>query len=140
MREPLTARAREENRGLVGLSFENGYADFVTGAPPRPRRRRCAATVFVAFGRLGGEIDRESRGPHKQPPGADGIRRLVAADVEAAAHNAGHRHACAIAPCPGITGDPALPHIDAGRSDASAHLETKRRPARAWGRVWEKTA
>ncbi|WP_369389282.1 hypothetical protein AB5J72_18015 [Streptomyces sp. CG1] len=81
MRELLTARAREVERGLAGLTFDNGYA-----------------------------------------------------------HSVGNRYACAIAPYPGIAGDPALPHIDVGRSGAAVHLEPKRRPARVWGRALEKTA
>ncbi|WP_030043761.1 polysaccharide deacetylase family protein [Streptomyces resistomycificus] len=51
----LAARARGEGRGLVGLTFDDGYADFVERALPVLRRHDCGATLFVLPGRLGGD-------------------------------------------------------------------------------------
>ncbi|MEU9212600.1 polysaccharide deacetylase family protein [Streptomyces sp. NPDC048415] len=86
----LDARARGEERGLVGLTFDDGYADFLTTALPVLRRWQCGATVFPVVGRLGGENDWEVSGPRKRLLDADDIRHLVAAGVEVASHGLAH--------------------------------------------------
>ncbi|MEU4931872.1 polysaccharide deacetylase family protein [Streptomyces yokosukanensis] len=90
MRELLAARARGQERGLVGLTFDDGYADFATTALPVLRRWHCGATVFVVAGRLGGENDWEVSGPRKRLLSADDIRRLPALGVEVASHGLTH--------------------------------------------------
>ncbi|ANP55161.1 peptidoglycan/xylan/chitin deacetylase (PgdA/CDA1 family) [Streptomyces griseochromogenes] len=90
VRELLAARARGEERGLVGLTFDDGYADFLTSALPVLRRHRCGATVFPVVGRLGGENDWEVSGPRKRLLGVDDIRRLAAAGVEVGSHSLTH--------------------------------------------------
>jgi peptidoglycan/xylan/chitin deacetylase (PgdA/CDA1 family) len=90
MRDLLAARARGRERGLVGLTFDDGYADFVTTALPVLRRWDCGATVFVVAGRLGGHNDWEMSGPRKRLLEADDIRRLVALGVEVASHGLTH--------------------------------------------------
>ncbi len=61
----LAARARGEDRGLVGLTFDDGYADFVTHALPCLRRHGCGATLFVLPGRLGADNAWDPLGPRK---------------------------------------------------------------------------
>ncbi|WP_037888700.1 polysaccharide deacetylase family protein [Streptomyces viridochromogenes] len=90
VRELLAARARGAERGLVGLTFDDGYADFVTTALPVLRRRGFTATVFVLPGLLGGENTWEPTGPRKPLLDADGIRRAVAAGMEVASHGLTH--------------------------------------------------
>ncbi|MEU6772682.1 polysaccharide deacetylase family protein [Streptomyces sp. NPDC046759] len=90
MRELLAARARGQERGLVGLTFDDGYADFVTAALPVLSRRECGATVFVLPGRLDGENDWDPLGPRKRLLDADGIRRAAAAGIEIASHGLTH--------------------------------------------------
>ncbi|WP_210576658.1 polysaccharide deacetylase family protein [Streptomyces sp. GESEQ-4] len=90
MRELLTARARGEERGLVGLTFDDGYADFLTTALPVLRRRGCSATVFLVAGRLGGGNDWESYGPRKPLLDADDVRRVAAEGMEIASHGLTH--------------------------------------------------
>lgn len=90
MRELLDARARGEERGLVGLTFDDGYADFLTAALPVLSRWQCGATVFPVVGRLGGENDWDPTGPRKRLLDADGIRRVVAAGVEVGSHTLTH--------------------------------------------------
>ncbi|MFE9449288.1 polysaccharide deacetylase family protein [Streptomyces sp. NPDC006739] len=90
VRELLAARARGQARGLVGLTFDDGYADFVTEALPVLGRRRCGATLFVLPGRLDGANDWDPLGPRKRLLDADGIRRAAAAGIEIASHGLTH--------------------------------------------------
>jgi peptidoglycan/xylan/chitin deacetylase (PgdA/CDA1 family) len=90
MRELLEARARGTERGLVGLTFDDGYADFVSTALPVLYRWGFTATVFVLPGRLGGENGWEPSGPRKPLLDVDGIRRVMAAGMEVASHGLTH--------------------------------------------------
>lgn len=90
MRDLLAARAREQERGLVGLTFDDGYADFLTAALPVLGRWGCGATLFVLPGRLDGENDWDALGPRKRLLGAEGIRRAAAAGIEIASHGLTH--------------------------------------------------
>ncbi|MHC3470362.1 polysaccharide deacetylase family protein [Streptomyces sp. 7R007] len=86
----LTARARGEGRGLVGLTFDDGYADFVTEALPVLGRLGFGATLFVLPGRLGGDNAWDPLGPRKPLLTADGIRRAAEAGVEIGSHGLTH--------------------------------------------------
>lgn len=86
----LAARARGEGRDLVGLTFDDGYTDFLTGALPLLRRFRCGATLFVLPGRLGGDNAWDPLGPRKPLLTADGIRRAAAEGVEIGSHGLTH--------------------------------------------------
>lgn len=88
--ELLAARARGEGRGLVGLTFDDGYADFVTDALPLLHRWDCGATLFVLPGRLGGDNAWDPLGPRKPLLTADGIRRAAAEGVEIGSHGLTH--------------------------------------------------
>ncbi|MYS43242.1 polysaccharide deacetylase family protein, partial [Streptomyces sp. SID5998] len=76
--------------GLVGLTFDDGYADFVTDALPLLRRWGCRATLFVLPGRLGGDNAWDPLGPRKQLLAADGIRHAAAEGVEIGSHGLTH--------------------------------------------------
>ena len=54
MAELLEARSRQCEAGLVGLTFDDGYDDFVRNALPVLQRYGFNATAFVIAGRLGG--------------------------------------------------------------------------------------
>ncbi|MFR9800106.1 polysaccharide deacetylase family protein [Streptomyces sp. MS06] len=88
--ELLAARARGEGRGLVGLTFDDGYADFTERALPVLRRHGCGATLFVLPGRLGGDNVWDPRGPRKPLLTADGIRQAAAEGVEIGSHGLTH--------------------------------------------------
>ncbi|MER5832430.1 polysaccharide deacetylase family protein [Streptomyces sp. NPDC002130] len=88
--ELLAARARGEGHDLVGLTFDDGYADFVTDALPLLHRWDCGATLFVLPGRLGGENAWDPLGPRKPLLTADGIRRAAAEGVEIGSHGLTH--------------------------------------------------
>ncbi|MGW1538940.1 polysaccharide deacetylase family protein [Streptomyces sp. NPDC002309] len=88
--ELLAARARGEDRGLVGLTFDDGYADFVEAALPVLRRHGCGATLFVLPGRLGGHNSWDPLGPRKPLLTADGIRAAAGQGVEIGSHGLTH--------------------------------------------------
>lgn len=90
VRELLAARAAGGGQGLVGLTFDDGYADFVTTALPLLHRHACGATLFVLPGRLGGHNAWDPRGPRKPLLSADGIRHAAAEGVEIGSHGLTH--------------------------------------------------
>ncbi|MEV0554027.1 polysaccharide deacetylase family protein [Streptomyces sp. NPDC050597] len=91
MADLLAARARDEGRDLVGLTFDDGYADFTDNALPVLRRWDCGATVFVLPGRLGGTNEWDPLGPRKPLLTADGIRELADTEgLEIASHSLTH--------------------------------------------------
>lgn len=91
MAELLAARARGAGRGLFGLTFDDGYADFATEVVPVLRRIGFTATVFVIAGRFGGTNAWEEYGPVKSLLTADEVMRVAAAGMEIGSH--GLRHA-----------------------------------------------
>ncbi|WP_189413760.1 polysaccharide deacetylase family protein [Streptomyces griseoviridis] len=88
--ELLAARARGTARGLVGLTFDDGYADFTEHALPLLRRWGCGATLYVLAGRLGGDNAWDELGPRKPLLTADGVRRAAAEGVEIGSHGLTH--------------------------------------------------
>lgn len=88
--ELLRARAAGDATGLVGLTFDDGYADFVANAIPLLHEHDCTATVFVLPGRLGGTNEWDPLGPRRTLLTEDGIRAAAAAGMEIGSH--GHLH------------------------------------------------
>lgn len=88
--ELLRARADGRAAGLVGLTFDDGYADFLDQAVPLLHEHRCTATVFVLPGRLGGSNDWDPLGPRKPLLTADGIRAAADAGMEIGSHGLLH--------------------------------------------------
>ncbi|MFF9812072.1 polysaccharide deacetylase family protein [Streptomyces sp. NPDC014006] len=88
--ELLAARARGAGRYLVGLTFDDGYADFVDNALPVLARWQCTATLFVLPGRLGGVNAWDPLGPRKPLLTADGVRCAAEAGVEIGSHGLTH--------------------------------------------------
>ncbi|MEV5973901.1 polysaccharide deacetylase family protein [Streptomyces sp. NPDC051921] len=90
VRELLAAAAEGRERGLVGLTFDDGYADFLESAMPLLRRHGFTATVYVLPGRLGGANAWDVEGPRKPLLDEDGIRRAAAAGMEIGSHGLDH--------------------------------------------------
>lgn len=82
--------AAPSRTGLVGLTFDDGYADFLDHALPVLTRHDCGATLFVLPGRLGGDNAWDPLGPRKPLLTADGIRRAAAAGIEIGSHGLTH--------------------------------------------------
>ncbi|QNP65005.1 polysaccharide deacetylase family protein [Streptomyces genisteinicus] len=87
----LRAHARGRAAGLVGLTFDDGYADFTRSALPLLRRHGCTATLFVLPGRLGGANDWDPEGPRRPLVTADQIRAAAAQGTEIGSHGLFHR-------------------------------------------------
>ncbi|MEU9604762.1 polysaccharide deacetylase family protein [Streptomyces sp. NPDC048057] len=107
----LRARAEGRDRGLVGLTFDDGYADFAAAALPVLRRHGCSATLFVLPGRLGGDNAWDPEGPRRPLVDEADLRTAAAAGTEIASHG--------------------LYHVDLTRLDAAALREETAR-SRAW--------
>lgn len=89
--ELLRARAAGEGRGLVGLTFDDGYTDFLTTALPLLRRHDCTATLFVLPGRLGADNAWDPLGPRKSLLTAEQIREAAAGGTEIGSHGLLHQ-------------------------------------------------
>ncbi|WP_405491942.1 polysaccharide deacetylase family protein [Streptomyces sp. NBC_00096] len=89
--ELLRARAAGRGAGLVGLTFDDGYTDFLTRALPLLRRYGCTATLFVLPGRLGVDNVWDPLGPRKPLLTAEGIREVAAAGQEIGSHGLLHQ-------------------------------------------------
>lgn len=90
MCELLAARSAGTATDLVGLTFDDGYRDFVEHALPVLRRYRFTATTFVVAERIGGHNDWDADGPDKQLMTEDEIRRVADAGMEVASHGLRH--------------------------------------------------
>lgn len=91
VRELLDAHAAGASAGLVGLTFDDGYADFLSAAVPVLDDHGFTATVFVVAGALGGWNDWDPE-PRLALLDAEGIAAVAAAGMEVAAHSVTHRH------------------------------------------------
>ncbi len=90
MRELLAARRDGTGRGLVGLTFDDGYADFSEYVLPALARFGFTATVFVIADLLSGSNSWDEAGPRKALMTADQIRHAAASGMEIGSH--GRRH------------------------------------------------
>lgn len=88
--ELLSARADGRGRGLVGLTFDDGYQDFLTYAMPVLERCGFTATVFVIAGRLGGQDEWNRPAPEKTLMTADEVRQVANSGMEIASHGLEH--------------------------------------------------
>jgi peptidoglycan/xylan/chitin deacetylase (PgdA/CDA1 family) len=86
----MRARAAGNAAGLVGLTFDDGYADFVANAVPLLSRYGFTATVFALPGRLGGENGWDELGPRKPLLDAEGLRAAANAGMEIGSHGLVH--------------------------------------------------
>lgn len=90
MRQLLAAHRRGTAAGLVGLTFDDGYADFVEHVTPTLSWYGFTGTVFVVAGRLGGANEWDADGPRKILMNAKDLRAIVTVGNEVGSH--GMRH------------------------------------------------
>ncbi|MGK4580468.1 polysaccharide deacetylase family protein [Kitasatospora sp. HPMI-4] len=91
VRELLWARAADRADRLVGLTFDDGYADFARHAVPVLRAHGFTATAYVVPDLLGTENGWDAMGPRKQLLTAGQVAELAAAGWEIGSHGLGHR-------------------------------------------------
>jgi peptidoglycan/xylan/chitin deacetylase (PgdA/CDA1 family) len=89
MSELLTAMDKGRARGLVGLTFDDGYADFVSRAVPALLKFGFTATVFVVSARIG-SYNAWDEGPRKPLMTAEQLRSVVSAGMQVSAHGRYH--------------------------------------------------
>ena len=94
MRELLHRVAEQgSTEGAVGLTFDDGYEDFLLNALPILEKFRFSATVFVVGGLIGEENTWDSHGgigPRLKLLGIDGIREISERGMEVGSHSMTH--------------------------------------------------
>lgn len=90
VRELLDARTEGRSRGLVGLTVDDGYEDFLTHALPILDRFGFTATVFAVAGRLGGTNMWDPGGPSKPLMTTDQLCQVAGAGMEIGSHGFNH--------------------------------------------------
>lgn len=87
--ELLRAVDRGEATGLVGLTFDDGFADFLTTAVPVLARHGMTATVYVVAGHLGATNSWDT-GPQFPIMTPEQVRAAAAAGHEVGSHTMTH--------------------------------------------------
>lgn len=90
MRELLDARRAGTARGLVGLTFDDGYTDFADTVLPILLQYGFRATVFVVAGRLGGHNAWDEPGPYKPLMTPEQVRHVAESGIEIGSHGMLH--------------------------------------------------
>ena len=90
MAELQTAQRRQCDAGLVGLTFDDGYDDFLRYVVPVLHRFGFTATAFVIAGRLGGVNSWDPLGPRKRLMTARQVRAAMSAGIEIGSHGLRH--------------------------------------------------
>ena len=89
VRELLRSAGTERAGRLVGLTFDDGYENFLYEAVPILERFGFSATVFVVGGMLGAENAWDER-PRMKLLGAEGIREAAKRGIEIGSHGMSH--------------------------------------------------
>lgn len=89
--ELVAAHDRGDAAGLVGLTFDDGYTDFLEQAVPVLDGHGMTGTVYVVAGRLAGQ-NVWDEGPRLDLLDADQVRAVAAAGHEVGSHTLRHVH------------------------------------------------
>ena len=84
-------------RGLVGITFDDGYVSVLDTAVPELARYGFGATAYIISDRLGGTNEWDE-GPTWPLLSADGVRELAAAGIEIGSHAATHMRLAGVGP------------------------------------------
>jgi peptidoglycan/xylan/chitin deacetylase (PgdA/CDA1 family) len=120
MRELRRAVKAGKARGLVGLTFDDGYENFLQYALPILERHGFSATLFAVAGMLGAENDWQHRyepRPRMKLLGAEGLREVSARGTEVGAHTMTH---CAL---PGVEAESLEEEVSGSRRVLSEVLD-----------------
>ncbi|WP_316526986.1 polysaccharide deacetylase family protein [Kitasatospora brasiliensis] len=91
VRELMRARALGRDDRLVGLTFDDGYADFARYAVPILQAYGFTATAYVVADLLGRANDWDTKGPRKKLLTVQEVTELAAAGWEIGSHGLSHR-------------------------------------------------
>jgi peptidoglycan/xylan/chitin deacetylase (PgdA/CDA1 family) len=86
----IDAMRADRQRGLVGITFDDGYVNVFEAAVPELLRHGFTATMFILSGRLGGSNEWDE-GPVWRLMSADQIRELAVLGMEVGSHGATHQ-------------------------------------------------
>jgi peptidoglycan/xylan/chitin deacetylase (PgdA/CDA1 family) len=86
----LLAAAERGARGIVGLTFDDGYADFASTVVPILDRFSFTATVYVLAGRLGGLNEWDPGASRKRLMTREQVREVASAGMEVGSHGLRH--------------------------------------------------
>jgi peptidoglycan/xylan/chitin deacetylase (PgdA/CDA1 family) len=92
------AMRRGRQRGLVGITFDDGYLSVLESALPELRRRGFTASVFIISDRLGGTNEWDG-GPAWPLLSGHQVAELAAAGMEVGSHGATHTRLAALPAC-----------------------------------------
>lgn len=84
-------------RGLVGLTFDDGYLSVLEAALPELKRRGFGASAYIISDRLGGTNEWDE-GPSWPLMTAAQVRDLAAAGIEIGSHAATHMRLAGVSP------------------------------------------
>jgi peptidoglycan/xylan/chitin deacetylase (PgdA/CDA1 family) len=87
--ELLRTAGTERASGLVGITFDDGYENFLYAAVPILERYGFSATVFAVGGMLGAESAWDDR-PRMKLLGAEGIREVTRRGMKVGSHGMSH--------------------------------------------------
>ncbi len=85
----IDAMRAGRHRGLVGITFDDGYVNVLEAALPELLRHGFTATMFIISGRLGGSNEWDN-GPRWPLMSADQVGELALAGMEIGSHGATH--------------------------------------------------
>jgi peptidoglycan/xylan/chitin deacetylase (PgdA/CDA1 family) len=95
--ELVDAMRAGRQRGLVGLTFDDGYTNVLETALPVLRRHGFGATAYIISDRLGGTNEWDE-GPVWQLMTGDQVRELAASGIEIGSHAATHMRLAGASP------------------------------------------
>jgi peptidoglycan/xylan/chitin deacetylase (PgdA/CDA1 family) len=116
--ELVDAMRAGRQRGLVGLTFDDGYTNVLETALPVLRQHGFGATAYIISDRLGGTNEWDE-GPVWQLMTGDQVRELAAAGIEIGSHAATHMRLAGASP-PQLTAE-----ISESRTSLGALLGTE---------------
>ena len=114
----VEAMGEGRHRGMVGITFDDGYTNVLESALPVLQRRGFGASVYIISGRLGGSNEWDE-GPAWPLLDAGGVRKLAAAGLEIGSHSATHVRLAGLDP------DQLAAEVKGSRADLAALLQTE---------------
>jgi len=105
-------------RGLVGITFDDGYLSVLEAALPQLKRRGFGATAYIISDRLG-RTNEWDEGPSWPLMTASQVRELAAAGIEIGSHAATHMRLAGASP------EQLKAEVSASRTSLAAVLGTE---------------